>query len=122
MGLFDTVLPEIALPDVGAAAVEWWQTKTFDAPMMEKYRITAEGRLLKERVHYEGRSDPNAEGLMALAGMMTSIHEGWDDTNFHGVLNFYGSTPEHEWFEYFAKFTDGTFVSIERAAPPTENG
>lgn len=124
MGLFDTVLVEHPLPDEGAAKVTWWQTKDFDCPALNNYRISAEGRLFRERVRFEDRSDPDATGLMALRGIMTPIHEGWDDMNFHGILNFYGYdrtglapdapySPER-WYEYNAKFTDGQLVALER--------
>lgn len=34
------------------------------------------------------------------------------DTNFHGILNFYGG--DGGWREFNAKFTDGQLVSIEQ--------
>lgn len=37
------------------------------------------------------------------------------DTDFHGVLNFYGADLNNEWHEYNAKFTDGNLVVIEAA-------
>ncbi len=99
MGMFDYVIPECALPDTGAAEVRQWQTKDFDWPFMHKYRITADGRLMHERVHYEDRGDRSA---------------GWDDTNFHGVLNFYGFTDGREWYEYNATFTHGQLEGVAR--------
>jgi hypothetical protein len=138
MGMFDIVTVEYPLPDAGAAEVREWQTKGFPDPLLEHYKITANGRLLHERIHYEVQSDPqypigNSEHR---AGSMTRIHEGWDDVHFHGILNFYGDkysgelrlispAPETfgkdllhsepaEWFEYNAEFTDGQLVSIER--------
>lgn len=119
MGMFDYVVPECALPDEAAKLVGEWQTKDFDAPSMDKYRITAEGRLLEEVYHIEDRSDKSApEGsFKGIRGMMTKVHEDWRDLNFHGVLNFYGSTSRDwkgEWIEYNARFTDGQLVGIER--------
>lgn len=128
MGLFDYVIPECALPDDGASHVREWQTKDFDLPCMEKYRINSGGRLLKERYHTEDRSDPNATGIFALRGIMTKVHEGWDDMAFHGVLHFYGydrsglapAAPYDptRWYEYAATFTHGTLESIERVSEP----
>lgn len=117
MGLFDTVIPEFQLPDADAVNVDWWQTKDFDDPYMENYKITSDGRLLHEEVHYEDHSDKNAPpgSFESILGCMTPVHERWVDLNFHGILNFYGTAkPSGEWFEYNAKFTDGTLVSIER--------
>jgi hypothetical protein len=142
MGMFDMVIVEFSLPDAGASEVKGWQTRDFPDPLLENYKITADGRLLRERIHYEDRSDPQylIGTFERLAGSMTSIHDGWDDVHFHGILNFYGNkysgelrmiscAPETfgkdllhpepaEWFEYNAKFTDGQLVSIERVARP----
>lgn len=126
MGMFDTVICECPLPDSPPEGI-WWQTKDFDCPGMEDYKITTEGRLLHELVRYEDHSDPNAEGLARLRGMMTPIREGWEDLSFHGVLNFYGYDHRQDgaapydpalWYEYNAKFTDGQLVSIERVQKP----
>lgn len=122
MGMFDYVVPECELPDEAGRLVREWQTKDFDAPFMDTYRITAEGRLMEEVYHIEDRSDKNApEGsVMRLLGIMTKVHEGWRDANFHGVLNFYGSTSHDwkgEWIEYNATFTHGALEKIERVPP-----
>lgn len=119
MGMFDNVIPECPLPDEAAKHVQEWQTKSFEQPFLHKYRITAEGRLLGELVHYEDRSDPTApEGsIAALAGCMTAVHDGWEDTNYDGVLNFYGTTTpdwQGEWVEYDATFKNGQLEKIER--------
>ena len=123
MGMFDYGIVECSLPDDAATRVHEWQTKDFDEPFMAKYKITAEGRLLAERVHYENLSDPNAPpgSAASYCGCMTPVHDGWDDLNYHGVLNFYGNVggvydAEH-WYEYNAKFTDGFLVSINRLPP-----
>lgn len=138
MGLFDIVIVEYPLPDSGAGTVKQWQTKDFDPPYMKQYKITTAGRLLRERIHYEDRSDQKApkDSLESLRGCMTPIHEALEDLNYHGILNFYGSAhsgelvrislqpatfgqdlnhaDEVEWFEYNAKFTDGELVGIEQ--------
>jgi hypothetical protein len=136
--MFDCIVVEYPLPDSGASVVREWQTKTFPDPWLENYKISSDGRLLRQRFRIEDRSNPKYEigSFERLEGSMTRIHEGWDDTNFHGILNFYGDansgeiheisfrpdtfgqdllhpTPV-EWFEYNAKFTDGQLVSIER--------
>jgi hypothetical protein len=92
MGMFDIVIVESPLPDVGAAEVNEWQTKDFPDPYLENYTITADGRLLRERIHDEDQSDPQYPigTFERLARSMTRIHDGWDDLHFHGILNFYG--------------------------------
>lgn len=121
MGMFDNVLCEYPLPDEAAKLVSEWQTKTFDAPGLELYRITPEGRLMEEVYHTEDRSDKNAAPgtLASIRGIWTKVHEGWRDLNFHGVLNFYGHTGDWQkghgdWIEYDAYFTDGHLTRIER--------
>lgn len=60
MGLFDRLTFEddldVEVPDIGADPFEiTWQTKsiTRHQPMMENYKVTAEGRLFKEEAEYE---------------------------------------------------------------------
>ena len=93
MGLFDDVRCDVPLPD-GLQGGRWgqFQTKTFPEPYMEKYTITASGRLLHQ----------------------ASLTQEAVDTNFHGILNFYGGDTESDWHEYNAKFTDGQLVKIEQ--------
>ena len=59
MGLFDSLVVEYALPDVPDQAD--WQTKTFDCAL-ETYKITADGKLIRERARY---------------GDHEKIHLGW---------------------------------------------
>jgi hypothetical protein len=100
MGLFDYVRCEVPLPDGFAGEL---QTKDFDDPYMETYTIRADGRLIHDKPRYD--IDP------------PGTHHGLIDTNFHGVLNFYGSEgtaggEDWKWHEYNAKFTDGDLVEI----------
>lgn len=119
MGMFDNVECEFLLP--GSLEGREWQTKSFAEPFLRKHRITVNGRLLRELVHYEDRSAPNAVGLAKLAGMMTPVHDGWEDLNYHGVVNFYGTAgaePEFDWHEYNATFEHGQLVRIEPVVEP----
>jgi hypothetical protein len=145
MGMFDYIRCEAPLPD--GWSPDELQTKDFDCDMVT-HVITKEGRLMLERIDEthivpkEERPYPNEDGLLGMCGMMrtvTSIH----DSNFHGIVNFYGSeyrsvdgrpaqpkgtmheggnaydytTKEplqHIWHEYNAKFTDGNLQEIVR--------
>jgi len=99
MGMFDDVICEAPLPD--GKPGKNFQTKDFECPYLEKYTITADGRLLRDDPWWERPKDQPAKPA---------------DMNFHGVLNFYGyNTETEEWREFNAKFTDGKLVEIEPA-------
>ena len=129
MGMFDYVRLEdgldIDLPgfDGDPTSVDW-QTKTFRRPLMEVYKITMDGRLFKEEVHYKTvpeeerpRYDEELGGFesewMRMVGSERKVHEGWTDTAYHGILEFHNHI-DGEGFAYEAKFTDGDLVEITR--------
>ena len=132
MSLFDTIRCEYPLPDLDDPTTIEFQSKSLEC-LMNDYRITKEGRLLRIDCRYEDHSDPNAKGLLRFAGCMTPIPIGDTDMNYHGWLNFYGNQytgelflidpntgkdtahPEPvKWYEYNAKFTDGTLVELTK--------
>jgi hypothetical protein len=83
MGMFDNIQCEYPLPGEPKSPDRDFQTKDFDC-YLDKYTITADGRLLKDAA----------------------------EVPFHGMLNFYTFTSDNMWFEYEAKFTDGRLVEI----------
>ena len=103
MSMFDTVKCDMSLPD-GYQPESSFQTKDMGNEMAH-YRITSQGRLVRET-------------------------EGWfeneeldppKDTNYHGMVRFYDLENSEEypddrsrctWHEYDAKFTDGQCVDI----------
>jgi len=144
--MFDYVRCEAPLPD-------GWdggdlQTKDFDCEMVT-HVITKDGRLMLERIDethvvpkaerpYPDAPDDDMRSMCGMLRRFKSLH----DSNFHGVINFYGSeyrtiddkpaktggvmhgpdgvcdwtTKEplkHIWHEYNAKFTEGQLVGIE---------
>lgn len=102
MGLFDEILCEYPLPEWPAGEDPRFQTKDLDC-LLERYRITVDGRLLTTR--YRRGSLDETESPREL------------DTEFYGFLVFYTSVErdgEREWYEYRAKFTDGRIVEVER--------
>lgn len=115
MGMFDYLRCEVPLPD--GADIEQFQTKDFGCDMVE-HVITADGRLLLERIDETlevpkaERPYPNADGLMGLCGSIRTIRSK-HDSNFHGVLNFYSHDKAGVWREYNAKFTDGKLIEIK---------
>jgi hypothetical protein len=128
MGMFDHVDVDesIELPRLSKERREHmreydkFQTKDFERTMAT-YKITKDRRLFKMKARYETvpeqerpyYNDPKAEEqpILKYFGMLRLIEEGWEDTNFHGVLNFY-TFIEGDWYEYDAKFTDGDLTSI----------
>ncbi len=115
MGMFDYVLIEVPIEGIAEPSSVEWQTKEFDAPFMEKYKITDGGRLLREIVHYEDRSDKSAEpgSFASFAGAMTPVHDGWRDIAFHGDLEMCGQIGK-EFVDVKARFHDGDLTWIRK--------
>ena len=93
-----------------------WQTKDFDCDLTEIY-ITDEGELKINRWEYESvpkeeRPYPDGEGLLGMFGCIKRINERLETIPYHGIITFYGH-PHKEWYEFYAKFTDGKLVSID---------
>src|SRR4051794_38648226 len=107
MGMFDYITCDYPLPDEGANEMKC-QTKDLEC-RLGQFKITETGRLLEK------------------GGRWNRDPEKWEDTDFHGLLRFYGDKhtgelmlidpvtgkdslhpgAEPEWFEYEAKFTNG---------------
>ena len=105
MGLFDHVRIEdgfgFDLPgfDGDPTSVDW-QTKTFKHPTMDVYKITKDGRLFQEDARHEAVPEEERPGYDKEIGrfenewekgwgMFDKVHEGWSDTNYHGILEFH---------------------------------
>lgn len=131
MGLFDRLTFEdgldVEFPDLGADPFEVaWQTKSIarHKPMMENYKVTANGRLFKEEAEYEHVPEEERpyydeeiggveSPVMEMAGSMRKIHQGWSDTEYHGIFEFH-RTIDDDYVSLDAKFTDGQLVEITR--------
>ncbi len=107
MGMFDEVLCNHEI--FGKHKGKICQTKSLQPLIggaLEKYEITAAGRLEFLEYKIEDRSDPKAEGILGLAGSMAMAFTGGRrDLNYHGWLELEGIGR--------AKFTDGSFVALE---------
>ncbi len=115
MGMFDNVLVECPIEGVPSPAVVEWQTKDFAEPSLDRYKISAEGRLLEEIVRVEDRSEFAATGQGdPFCGCMTRVHEGWRDMEYHGDLHFYGflAATKDGLTHVTARFTHGSLESI----------
>lgn len=131
MGLFDRLTfedgLEVEFPDLGADPFEvTWQTKSIarHEPMMENYKATANGRLFKEeaeyehvpeeeRPYYDEEIDGFESPVMEMAGSRRKIHQGWSDTEYHGVFEFH-RIINGDYVSLDAKFTDGQLIEIIR--------
>jgi len=131
MGLFDRLTFEdgldVEFPDIGVDPFEvTWQTKSIarHEPMMENYKITANGRLFKEEAEYEHVPEEERPGyneetsgfeneFERRGGSRTKIHQGWSDTGYHGIFEFH-RTIDGDYVSFDAKFTDGRLVEITR--------
>jgi hypothetical protein len=94
MGMFDEIRCEAELPDDACKAGTCFQTKSFPAPCMCRYRITALGRF----IDFDG-----------------------NDLEPSGYITFYADPKErapgdnsYELVVYRAKFVDGNLDSIVR--------
>jgi hypothetical protein len=94
-----------------------WQTKDFDCCLTEIY-ITDEGELKINRWNYEEvpkeeRLYPDGKGLLGLMGSLKRVNERLEVIPYHGYIKFY-SVIENDWYEFFAKFSDGKLECIRK--------
>jgi len=82
MGMFDNVVVDLPIEGVADPKSVEWQTKDFDMPALDVYRINAAGRLERQRSVW----DEKEEVCRAL--------DEWDDLDYHGDLLFYGFEGE----------------------------
>jgi hypothetical protein len=118
--MFDYVRSQIALPDGFAGEL---QSKDFDCELAI-VEIREDGTLWIERFEQEvvplaERPYPVADDWRALVGSMRRINERWEQIEFHGDMNFYGSDGD-VWHEYVARFTDGKLSLIKQIRPAGE--
>lgn len=121
MGLFDRVeLPAaLSLPglDSDPSTIEW-QTKSIGRPLMRRFRLDEDGRLLQEETHSEPASEvehpyrgtDNSEEFIAV-GSTRVVHDGWTERRYHGIVEFHASLDE-EVARYEARFADGRLTAV----------
>jgi len=107
MGMFDEVVVKYPLPN---AKVQYdiFQTKDLEC-LLDQYRITEEGRLLRLLVDKEIVKDENET-----FGFRVNIsNERWIDTEHHGDLSIYTYTPDGRYCEFVFRFTEGTVTWVK---------
>ena len=114
MGMYDYFICEMPLPEQPRTPQSrTFQTKDLEC-LLERYTITAEGRLIHHTMRYEEvppSERPYPE--FSFIGCMRAVPTGDIDTNFHGMLKFhaYDSRTKESW-SYEAKFTAGHCIEI----------
>jgi hypothetical protein len=114
VGMYDYLICEMPLPEQPLAPQSRaFQTKDLEC-LLERYTITAAGRLIHHAVRYaEVPLSERPYPEFSFIGCMRAVPTGDIDTNFHGMLEFYtyDSRTKESW-SYEAKFTDGQCVDI----------
>jgi len=129
MGVYDRLTFEdgldVEFPDIEADPFEiTWQTKSIarQHPMLDKYKVTAEGRLFKtdleskrvpeeERPGYDEEIGGFENEFGKGRGSRKRVVKGWTDTEYHGTFEFH-TTIDGDYVSLEAKFTDGQLVAI----------
>ena len=86
-----------------------WQTKTIGYPLLDKYRITENGRLLKQQAIFETVEEEDDDSVHPFPFVVKEAE--WEEHKMHGSFTFYNSV-EGEWWEFEARFTDGELEKI----------
>jgi hypothetical protein len=118
--MFDEVRCRYPLPLAGAADIVF-QTKDTPSQGLDLYEIREGGSLWVEEYDTEDRSDPNAEGLMRLAGCQTRVNKRWAACDMTGEVCFYDDTGG-VWYEFSAYFVRGQLKHLEQTSPPHPQG
>jgi len=117
MGMYNYVVPECDLPDLPDGLdrrMLEWQTKDLEPLFLDTLRIRSDGNLEREEYDTEDRSDPNAEGLMRLSGMMTRVIKRWVPEKYTGAVNFSAyMVGNWRWIRYVAFFEDGKLFKLK---------
>jgi hypothetical protein len=108
--MFDDLKCHYPLPVDGANGFDY-QTKDLLC-FMDKYEIREDGTLWHEAYDVEDQSDPDAEGFMALCGLMARVNKRWEQVNHTGEVRFYDWLEPDGWIEWSAYFVAGQIREI----------
>jgi hypothetical protein len=122
MGMYDELTCRYPLSVAGANDLHY-QTKDLDC-QLDQLEIREDGTIWREGYDIEDRSDPNAEGWMALRGALTRVNKRWEQLLLTGEVRFYemlldtgqdfnDRTREHGWLEWSAYFVRGNLSQLE---------
>jgi len=124
MGMFDNVSIELESAPEWLHGCEEWQTKSLDC-LLITYVINKDGRLIRpintyesvkeeERPLYDKEIGGFKNPLHSVVGSMKVTKVGEEDTNYSGVLNFYGLNGEGHDVNVNAVFENGSLVRFDR--------
>lgn len=88
MGMFDYVKCDFDMPIEVPDEEFPFQTKDLECEL-DYYWIKKDGTLWAERYEIEDQSDPDAEGLMALAGIIARVNKRWEQVTCTLGFEFY---------------------------------
>jgi hypothetical protein len=114
MGMYDELICEIALPVKGLEG-EVFQTKSLPCPSLDLFKIGEDKQLYEQEYDVVDRSDPDAEGILRLAGMATRTNKRFVKNNFTGEIRFYTyieTESGSQRFEFSSYFIDGRLKAI----------
>src|SRR5271166_3464137 len=100
--MFDYICCEPPMPDGREVVKNSFQTKSLWCSM-DRFTITAAGRLVLHRRRYLPASNPNDEHLPRVP-----VHVGDIDLDYHGDLAIHGETKDGQSVDYTVRFTHGT--------------
>lgn len=131
MGLYDTVIVEknVNLPKFeGDPSEIEWQTKDLNS-LMDIYKITSSGKLLRKNIEKEERSEEELnkkaeekgydsyeemvedKKVYSIAYKMKKVDEWWEEIDIHGSFKFYSTIDDKRW-TYEARFSYGSLDDI----------
>lgn len=106
MGMFDNIKCKYKLPIDMDLSNEIFQTKDTPAQFIDDYEILEDGVLWHKAYDIIDKSDPTAEGIKRLHGLLTKTNERWETMNsFTGEIRFYTYINDKgiEFSSYFHK-------------------
>jgi hypothetical protein len=104
MGLYDNVKCDYPLPWAEAAGFGFeWQTKSTDAPYMDRYEIRADGTLWHEQYTIRHEDDPKAP----FGFWQCRDNPHWVRVNWNGEFEIHHLIDDHGWYQVQFWFRDG---------------
>jgi len=105
MGMFDDIKCDAPLPDGHVSAGNWFQTKSLWC-CMDKFTITADGKLIFHKRQYETVGDQEIRpGVFRPEYKLAHTED--IDMDYHGDVRFCGSGQDNKFVDYVARFTHG---------------
>lgn len=110
--MFDYLTCELAMPDGKELLQDSFQTKSLWC-CMDRFTITAAGRLIYHRCRYEPAPDIEIKPGIWIP-QQERVPMGNVDMDYHGDLVIHGMTKDDEYLSYAVRFTHGL---VERIRP-----